>query len=289
MYSRDYTILLLTAIALCACMPFIAAADTGDGKPVEVHDVAKNSKLLYGAAPVTVADFEEIARHGASLVISVDGAKPKLDEAKAAGLQYVHVPIGYDDVPIEAQAALSKAVRGANGKVYIHCHHGKHRAPAAAAIAYMSVEHADHDGGHDVLVRAGTGEQYKGLWKAIESFTPVAIAAMDPELKETADISPLTEQMAILDRHWDRIKAFEEVAWTGEKETIAHEALMASEALHEFMREALERDYAEEAIAAADAAKRMYKAIQRRDSRTADEAFANLKKSCSTCHTKYRN
>ena len=72
-------------------------------------------------------------------VISVDGAKPDLEAARKHGLRYVHLPHGYDGVPAPRGDELAIALRTLEGPIYVHCHHGKHRSPAAAGVAWVTV------------------------------------------------------------------------------------------------------------------------------------------------------
>jgi len=95
---------------------------------VHVH-----AKVISGGQPDGEAAFQELHRLGVKTVISVDGAAPDLELAKKYGLRYVHLPHGYDGIPEPRVQELAKAVRDLEGPIYIHCHHGKHRSPAAAA------------------------------------------------------------------------------------------------------------------------------------------------------------
>src|SRR5262245_42817749 len=88
-------------------------------------------KVISGGLPEGDAAFQELADLGVKTVISVDGMKPDVETAKKHGLRYVHLPHGYDGVPSERVLELAKAVRELPGLIYIHCHHGKHRSPAA--------------------------------------------------------------------------------------------------------------------------------------------------------------
>src|SRR5262245_43776503 len=110
---------------------------SGPAQPVEVghlHNVFRLEEGLYsGSAPESELDFQEIAKLGVKVIISVDGAKPNVDVAHRAGLRYVHLPIGYDGVPEQRGIELAKALSDAGAPVYFHCHHGLHRGPAAAA------------------------------------------------------------------------------------------------------------------------------------------------------------
>ena len=80
-------------------------------------------------------DCAELARLGVKTIVNVDGATPKLEMAQKYGLDYIHIPIGYDGITAEQSAAMVRVMREREGPFYFHCHHGKHRGPTAAAVA----------------------------------------------------------------------------------------------------------------------------------------------------------
>jgi protein tyrosine/serine phosphatase len=67
-------------------------------------------------------------------------------------------------VPAERAAELAKAVRDLPGPIYIHCHHGKHRSPAAAAVACVAAGLLAPERAPAVLKEAGTSPNYRGLF-----------------------------------------------------------------------------------------------------------------------------
>ena len=110
----------------------IAAFANGVAEPTPaaaLHNVFRLEARVYsGSSPYSEAAFRELAKLGVRTIISVDGAMPAVELAR-----YVHLPIGYDAVPPSRAAELVKAAQGSDGPLYVHCHHGKHRGPAAAA------------------------------------------------------------------------------------------------------------------------------------------------------------
>ena len=96
-------------------------------------------KMISGGQPDGEAGFRELRDLGVKTIVSVDGAKPDVELAKKYGLRYVHLPHGYDGISDVRLKELAKAVRDLPGTIYIHCHHGKHRSPAAAAAACVVV------------------------------------------------------------------------------------------------------------------------------------------------------
>lgn len=48
-------------------------------------------------------------------IVSVDGAIPNVEAAKAHGIEYVHIPFGYDGVPEETQKAILEVMKNREG------------------------------------------------------------------------------------------------------------------------------------------------------------------------------
>src|SRR5688572_19279104 len=61
--------------------------------------LADGGVLYSGGQPDGDAGFASLEKLGVKTVISVDGARPEIDVAKSHGMRYVHLPIGYNDVP----------------------------------------------------------------------------------------------------------------------------------------------------------------------------------------------
>ncbi|HVR84282.1 MAG TPA: hypothetical protein VMU54_08225, partial [Planctomycetota bacterium] len=152
--------------ALC----FLALGSCSTGGPTPIHKPGLENaywltdKVLSGAQPEGDAAFEELSALGVKTLISVDGAKPDVDTARKHGLRYVHLPIGYDGVPSERALQLAKAIEELDGPIYMHCHHGQHRGPAAAVVACVVAGRMDTTRAVETLRTLGTGPQYVGLW-----------------------------------------------------------------------------------------------------------------------------
>ena len=101
--------------------------------PVQVH-----TNVISGGLPKGDEAFRELKSLGVQTVISVDGTKPDVKTANKYGIRYVHLPHGYDGISEARVKELAKAVRELDGPIYIHCHHGKHRSPAAASVACVA-------------------------------------------------------------------------------------------------------------------------------------------------------
>ncbi len=134
-------VLLLAPIGCGGGSTSPAVAQTGERgevQPLEaagVHNLFRVSDRVYsGSTPDGDAGFAALERLGVKTIISVDGARPDAEAAARHGIRYVHLPFGYDGIPRDKAVALVRVARDSPGPVYVHCHHGKHRGPAAVAI-----------------------------------------------------------------------------------------------------------------------------------------------------------
>ena len=263
-------------------------------------------KVISGGLPDGEEGFRELSELGVKTVISVDGAKPDVDSAQKYQLRYVHLPHGYDGVPEERAQELAKAVRDLPGPIYIHCHHGKHRSPAAATVACVGSGLLEADLALSVLRTAGTSENYLGLYESAKSarrFEDDLLDALEAEFPETVDVPPMAEAMVAIERTFDRLQAFSSNDWQPLEEhpdlDAAHEALQLREHFTELLRteEAQRRPAGfvealrESELAATDLETALR---QRRDSAqpvpsAAHSSLDRLAADCKSCHRQHRD
>ncbi len=136
-------------------------------------------KVFSGGLPQGEAAFEELHQLGVNTIISVDGAKPDVETAARFGLKYLHLLHGYDGISRRRIRELAKAVRVLDGAIYIHCHHGKNRSPAAASVACISAGMLPKTDGLAVLAMAGTSQNYRGLYASVRTAGPLDAALLD--------------------------------------------------------------------------------------------------------------
>lgn len=175
--------------------------------------IAVTERIYSGGEPAGEEAFESLDRLGVKAIVSVDGATPDVSAARSHGIRYIHIPIGYDGVPAEAGAAIARVMRDVDGAVYIHCHHGKHRGPAAAAVACIASGAADGRQALAILEQAGTGQEYPGLWRDVAAYKPPPAGAKLPELHETAKVGSLAAAMSNIDRTFDALKLCQKSNW----------------------------------------------------------------------------
>jgi protein tyrosine phosphatase (PTP) superfamily phosphohydrolase (DUF442 family) len=300
-------VLLLALLAISANIPrTLAEAPTRSGendgaskstasKPVIENVHPLTPQFISGGQPKGDAAFSKLAEMGVKTVVSVDGAKPDLELAKKHGLRYVHIPIGYDGVDAAAQGALTRVMREAQGPIFIHCHHGKHRGPAAAAVACMAAGDMNREQAAEFMKLAGTGKEYTGLWRDVAAFKPLPADAKLPPLVESVQEDSLAGAMAGLDRAWDGLKLCQAAGWKTPADHAdlapAHQALLVWEGLAESRRMGENSDpqlveWLDEAVAEAA---QLRQAVQAGDEAAASRQFKQVEAACARCHEQYRN
>jgi protein tyrosine phosphatase (PTP) superfamily phosphohydrolase (DUF442 family) len=268
----------------------------------DIKNVLKWNEHVYsGSCPYGDLGFKSLAEKGIKTIITVDGAKPDLKLAHKYGMRYVHIPIEYSGIARQDALKIIRAVRDLPGPVFIHCHHGLHRGPAATALALIATDD-DFDNKKAVasIKQAGTGANYKGLWSVVGEFqkpTKEEIDAADNTFPEATEAAPMAQAMVNIDNRWEHLRDAKTIGWkVSEKHPDiepAHEALLLEEAYHELNRSPQIRTYPADFIRmmneAEKAASDLQKALRAKDDKAAVIAFDAVKNSCSDCHKLYRD
>ncbi len=279
-------------------VPGVEYDDHGD--PAGLHRYIRwSDKIGQGAQPHGEISFKNLAALGYKHVLSVDGAIPEVELAAKYGLNYVHIPIGYDGIPADAAKQILKSTE-LEGPIYVHCHHGKHRGPCAAQLMRMHADGVTAGVGILGLERSGTNKDYRGLWQTVLDFRGI-------DAKELAKVGTLPSAvvpkgvragMVDMNLRYDHLKLSEKAGWKQPKDhpdiSPAHEAKM----LWELFREMHRND--EEAKGYGDVFMVMLKdsetatialeqAIRAGDYQAAKKHFTSVKGLCKQCHRDYRD
>lgn len=291
------TTLMVVATIGCHSQP----PTTVDNRPnAGLSNVIRvTDKLISGSAPEGDEGFQSLVDLGVKTIISVDGATPEVARAKRFGLRYVHLPIGYDGVTREQGLRIARAVRDLPGLVYIHCHHGKHRGPAAAAVARICLDPTCRaQDAIDFLRQAGADPNYRGLYADVEGFRRPESAEIDAassEFPQVSKISAFAQTMVEVDSRFDNLKLIRAANWRTPPNHAdldpPHEALQLRELLREAIRNP-ELDRRPEGlrkllVQAEESAKDLEQAF--RDSKPPETAFQRLAASCNDCHRQFRD
>lgn len=314
---------LLLLGAAFASLPLLAQISTSTGtqtseagarvpslEPLQaasLHNLYRyHENVLGGSSPETPEDFAALAKLGVKTVVSVDGLRPNVEEAAKHGLTYAHVPFGYDGVPESARLQLIKTFRSAPGAIYVHCHHGKHRGPAAIGCMLAGDGRVSPVDAVNMLKAAGTSPDYPGLFRDVAEIQPVseerlASVAMPPP---AAAVSDFASAMARIDRTYDHLVLIQKGGWKPDPthpDIVPHrEALMMHELLFEIGRTDLAAELDLDAAQSGDfrqlldegasIAKELERGLQTElPIPVLDRRMDALKQNCAACHKRFRN
>lgn len=194
--------------------------------------------IISGALPDQEESFAELRELGVKTIISVDGMRPDLRTAHNYGMQYVHFPNGYDGIPPSRVLELAKAIRDLPKPIYVHCHHGKHRSPAAVAAACVTLRLISHEQAFETLKLAGTNSGFKGLFESVRRSQPTSDSVLDSlpiEYHQISPVPPIAEMMVAVDDVMSRLVLAKKQNWP-KLDSNATDALMLKEHLVELGR-----------------------------------------------------
>ena len=218
---------------------------------------------------------------------------------------YVHLPFGYDGLPQARGVELAKAVQvaEAQGPVYLHCHHGKHRGPNAAAVVCRALDGWTADQAVDFLHQAGTAPDYAGLYRDVRAFRPPPaeeLARARADFPETAQTAPLVRYgMVAIDQHSDALKAAQKAGWREVPghagEAPAQTAVLLWELFREAARDPETKKRGEDFAAKLAAGERNADALRTvlgdaaQPEAARDAAWKAMSQACTDCHKAHRN
>lgn len=308
---------LILAAALVPVVPFANAAPDPAAQPATTapayffphltdprlpYAFRITDKLLAGAQPEGDEGFAALRDLGIKTIISVDGAAPDVETAKKFGLRYVHLPIEYSGVTPAQGRAIAKAIAELPGPIYLHCHHGKHRSAAAAAVGCVFNGTLPPERAESVLQTLGTGANYKGLWQAARDarpLDPATFSAIHVTYVPVAKIPDLADAMVKVDQRTDLLKLVQKAGWKTPADhpdlDPAHEGLQLQELLHEIGRThdatSKPEDFRRHLTAADEAADALRATLSATpiDTAAADAAMKRVTTSCLDCHKVYRD
>lgn len=269
---------------------------------VGVHRVIEvRPGVLCGSMPEGQAGLRTLAGLGVRTIISVDGARPDVDGAASYGMAYVHIPVEYGGISTWERLALARAIGEARGVVYVHCHHGQHRGPTAAAVGLGALGLMAQEEALGLLERAGTSRKYPGLWAAAGEAGPLSEAeraAMGGlELRAAAEVSGFVAKMADIDRRYGHLRALEAYGFGASAEHPDLVPLTEAAILADRLRESLDEPEYREGPAGfrawlEEAARRgaeLEGAVEVGDGPGARAALGHLGATCTGCHGEYRD
>lgn len=280
-----------------------AAVDHTPQNTPALHNVVRvTPKLISGALPEGDTAFDELKAMGIVTIISVDGAAPDVVAAESRGMRYVHIPLRYEGYTRDQQLELARAVRDLPGPIYMHCHHGKHRSPAAAASAAVLLGELSAEEGVAMMKAAGTAPTYKGLYECVATAMVAEVALIEAapaDFVPVAKVSGLVEAMVEADHAFDHLKAIKENGWRVPSDhpdlVPVAEAARLADALRVGAEDRASNPRAREFDGMLIEASRDVEALEAllaagsKEVAALDAAFAEVASDCKSCHVKYRD
>jgi protein tyrosine phosphatase (PTP) superfamily phosphohydrolase (DUF442 family) len=290
---------------MCLAWPLAAQTNAPGAKSLRSKHLENlfsiEGKVFSGSSPHDEQGFQELKALGIKTIISVDGAKPDVETARKYGMRYIHIPIGYDGTTLSNANRIAKAADTSDGAVYVHCHHGKHRGPAAAAVICESRGIWNTNQAEVWLKQAGTSPDYPGLYRMAATFQKAADYAKFPtNFPERATVSGVVDAMVEIGLRWDHLKTVQKAGYKvppNHPDLVPEkEAILLMEAYRELARvkeaQELGADFLgrlKEAEQQAATLHALVKAEQPLRKERADELWMGAGQMCGSCHKKYRN
>ncbi len=199
-----------------------AALVSLEDQPAWDHEDLQNvfflsSQIISGGEPESEEAFERLAEWGIKTILSVDGKAPLAEVAERFGMRYVHVPIQYKGITEGELLRMTKTFRELPGPFYVHCFHGKHRGPAAAAVGRIVLDHVPREQAlAEMRQWMGTSPAYEGLYATIASCSLPSMNASSAyqwDFTPAVGTSGMKEAMVMATRALENLKSLEGNAW----------------------------------------------------------------------------
>lgn len=273
-----------------------------------LHNVIKLSdRIISGSEPHGDEALEKIAEMGVKTILSVDGKVPDAETAAALGMRYVHVPIQYKGISDEESSQIVKTFRELEGPFYVHCFHGKHRGPAAAALGRIAVDGVEREQAiAEMRQWCGTAEKYEGLYRTIAEVNVPTVSDTENYAFDFPAAHPFggfRQMMVDLPRVFDKLKALSRNDWKVDPEhpdvdpyneaaklvdlfehgNSLDEVAIKPEDFRRWMDDSVREAHA---LKAALAEHRAGTAI---DFEAVERAYKGVANACNACHKVYRN
>ncbi|MEM7474998.1 MAG: hypothetical protein AAF483_08395 [Planctomycetota bacterium] len=259
-------------------------------KSLGLKDVDLPNQVFFGGEPAKKEHFVALQSLGVKTIVSVDGLPPNLELAQEFGMEYVHIPLKYSGVTRNQTLALARVFMESNDALYVHCHLGKHRAPAAVAAMLRACNEIDQEESLALLKNAGTKRSYAGLWHDVRTAKLLEDDEELPELRQIQEVDDLAKTMASFVKHMDGMRAK-----TRSNQARAYSALLLQDGMKELVRSEklagnTDPDYMELLTGAAERLESVQKilASENPSQEKVQGLMKQIGQSCTNCHANYR-
>lgn len=265
--------------------------------------VAFSPWLFSGSKPSGDIGFTSLQTMQVQTIICVDGIPPELDAPEALGMKTYHIPIKYGQPTKKQILDLAAAVEigRRRGNSYIHCHHGKHRSAAAAAVALIGLGISTREEMEQRMSVSETSSQYEGLWIAVaqaEVLDEDDFLRHEKTLQSKVLPEGMTEQMIAIDDAFENLSRIEQSNWNPPIDHPDIVAVAEAGAIAESFRcinksEIARRysvDFETQLSIALSAAIDLERALSNNNSTDQElsDSMRALSNTCTTCHRAFR-
>lgn len=298
---RSSSALFAFATLLLVACESTRVTRTREGEPQGLQRYREwgRSKVVQGAQPAGDTAFRNLVALGVTDILSVDGSLPEAARAETFGMHYYHVPIGYDGFTRAQALQIVKTVQQAKGKIYVHCHHGRHRGPTAAMIARIVSDPISNERAVHCMEESGTSPLYVGLYRDVDRFKAPSQEELSKTPMPPSRVLPEGLRAAMVDvsSRYESLKASKTAGWKVPADhpdiSPPHEARMLGELFRETARLDVARKKGGKFLAllrdGEQAAVALEKALRGSALGSASRAYQAVKATCNACHSDFRN
>lgn len=281
-------------------MPTVDAAAPAEFEGLH-NVVAYDDDILSGSVPHGEVSFRTLAAMGVKTIISVDGAQPDVEAARAFGIRYVHLPITYSGIEDVRRLEIARAIRDLPGPIYFHCHHGKHRSAAAAGAALATLGRITNEEAAARMKVSGTAPSYAGLYQCVTLAavaTPAQIDSVSGDFPERHQTRGMVQSMVEIDHAFEHLKQIEAAGWQTPPDhpdlVPAAEAGLLANLLRHLPDDPQVQGDSSEIIdwlrqAATEAAQLEAGIVEGLDAVELSARLKAIDASCNACHARYRD
>ena len=265
--------------------------------------VAFHEDLLSGSKPEGEEGMNSLMKLSVNTIICVDGVAPDVKDARNHGIKTIHIPLKYS-APTNTQIldlSSAFAMNRIRGNVYVHCHHGKHRSAAAAALVSIAIGFATPQEMKARMEVSETSIHYEGLWEAVEKQEVINVFDILENKKPFPSmVKPqgMTAQMVAIEEAMERLLLVKQSGWVVPKShpdlapasdagliTETFRVMQLNPETHHFAT-----DFTTQVINAVHQASGLEEAlmIESIDPKSLDQYLHRVEQSCINCHATSR-
>lgn len=253
--------------------------------PESFRQVDSGVEVFIGGQP---RGYEALQQMGFKSVIDVDATPPEARSYEAMAI--VHLPLRYSGITHEQASELVFALEELARPVYIHCHHGSNRAPAAAAVGLVGTGEWSVAQGIQLMKRAGADPAFYGLFRSVADARVIPSHERSPRDSGLRKFDSFAVSMAKIDEHVANL--VRDTAGVPPSPEVAAEAAELVDVLRvafdgsAHMEEELFHAHASLSIAQAVS---LEHALRREQFDQIHDLFTALNATCADCHRQYRD